>query len=212
MRRASVRGSMLASATAIILVTALSGAALAKGPSQAVIEGPGLAHPVPLRDPSSPTIGPDLASMIQESGFWEQLWCRHCRSRSARPAGVLGPRYTVEYTMTLEGQPSSHLIQYVYPYADPRPVTSMPAGQPYWTRGQRTAGGWYVARPRLRQLLIGIGLPQTAPQATQDPASATTTGTGSSSGVPLSIVLAVMLAGTALILIARRRMHRVGPS
>src|SRR5439155_7989983 len=65
MRRASTRGSMVAITIAAIVATALSGTAFAKGPSQAVIEGPGLAHPVRLRDTTSRTIGPYLASMVQ---------------------------------------------------------------------------------------------------------------------------------------------------
>jgi len=209
MRRASVHGFMLATATAIIVASVLSGAAFAKGPSQAMIEGPGLAHPVPLRDPSSRTIGPYLASMVQDSGFWDRLWCRHCPSRLVRPAGVLGPRYTVRYTMTLEGHPSSQIVQYVYPYADPRPVTYMPGGQPYWTSGQTTTGGWYVARPRLRQLLIDIGLPATAPQVRHNPAALATT--RASRGLPLIPILVVLgfaLASTAVIVLARRRIHR----
>jgi hypothetical protein len=209
MSRASVRASMMATTSAILVATVLSGAAIAKGPSQAVIEGPGLAHPIPLRDPSSRTIGPYLASMVQESGFWDRLWCRHCRSRLARPAGVLGPRYTVHYTMTLEGHPSSQIIQYVYPYADPRPVTYMPGGQPYWRSGQKTTGGWYVTRPRLRQLLIEIGLPATAPQVTPNPAALATTRAGGGSSVfPILIALGFALAGASVILMVRRRMHR----
>ena len=200
---------MVAITIAAIVATALSGAAYAKGPSQAVIEGPGLAHPVRLRDTTSRTIGPYLASMVQGSGFWDRLWCRHCPSRLVKPAGVLGPRYTVDYTMTLEGQRSSQIVQYVYPYADPRPVTYMPGGQPYWTRGQTTTGGWYVARPRLRQLLIDVGLPASPPQTTHNPATLSTThASPGPSTLPILIVLGFALAGSAVIGMTRRRVHR----
>jgi hypothetical protein len=208
MRRPFVHGSMLIIATVIAVGIVLSGAAFAKGPSQAVIEGPALGHPIQLRDPSSPTIGPRLASLVQRSGFFDRLWCRNCRSRLARPAGALGPRYTVRYTMTMEGEPSSQIVQYVYPYADPRPATFMPGGQRYWVNGQRTTGGWYVARRGLTQLLIGIGLPPTIPRTAENHAALAAAAGGTSPALMMLIGLGVAVACTAVILVARRRMYR----
>src|ERR671918_2860553 len=79
-----------------IVLTALfvvAPSALAKGPSQAVVTGPGI-EPTPLRPPGSPAIGADLATMVEASGFFAGLaGDRSKRLLNRRPAGGLGPRY-----------------------------------------------------------------------------------------------------------------------
>ena len=129
-------------------------AALAKGASSAVIQGPGLAHPLTIVPPES---GVDqLLPLMHDSGFWLEA-CGHCRGVVSRqPSGDLGPRYTVTYAMGLETTtPSNQVVQYVFPFAQPQPVTYMPGG------------GWYVAHPRLKGLLFNLGLPATVAEATQ---------------------------------------------
>ena len=205
-----MRGALLLK-IAVVLAVVAAAPAFAKGPSQAVIEGPGLAHPVSFREPSSPTIGPYLASLIQNSGFFIGLSCHKCASRLVQPpAGVLGPRYTITYTMTLDRQPSGDIVQYVYPYAEPRPVTHMPRGQAYWTSG-KTTGGWYLARPKLTQVLIDVGLPATAADATRAPATPFTTpeASGRLPALPLWITAGVAILGIATIV--RRRRHPAPP-
>jgi hypothetical protein len=131
----------------------------AKGPSQGVIDGPGFPSPVALREPGEATIGPEHAAMVQKSGFLDGLWCRTCDRRLFdRPPGELGPRYTVIYTMTVtvkDRTRSSEVIQFVFPYATPRPVTYMPSDQRFWGR-ERTVGGWFVARSGLRDLFADL--------------------------------------------------------
>ncbi|MDP9330356.1 MAG: hypothetical protein M3P11_06955 [Actinomycetota bacterium] len=74
---------------------------------------------------------------------------------SQQPSGDLGPRYTLTYAMGLETTtPSNQVVQYVFPFAQPQPVTYMPGR------------GWYVAHPRLKGLLVGFGLPATVAEAT----------------------------------------------
>jgi hypothetical protein len=73
-----------------------------------------------------------------------------------RPAGTLGPRYEVVYSVpTPTGR--RWVESDVYPYARPRPVTYMKPGQPFYT--MHTYGGWYVAKPGLKRTLIEAGLP-----------------------------------------------------
>lgn len=160
----------LFSAVVLVMAVAAGLPALAKGPSQAVIEGPGISSPVALREPGEATIGPELAAMVQKSGFFVGLWCRTCETRlDHRPPGALGRRYTVTYTMTIttkERTRSSNVGQYVFPYATPRPVTYMPADQRFWA-GTRTAGGWFIARSGLRRLFVDLGLTTNATSATR---------------------------------------------
>lgn len=116
--------------SALLLATFLSSpAALAKGPGQGVIDGPGLTEPLQLRDPGSRTIGPELAATVQHSGFLPQLFGGGDEI-GRKPVGMLGPRYTVTYTMNGPG-PATQVTQHVYPFAAAGPVTYMPPGQPY---------------------------------------------------------------------------------
>jgi hypothetical protein len=74
----------------------------------------------------------------------------------------LGPKYTVAYVMPGPNGIRSTLKQDVYPYAKPDPLTYMQPGQRFFG-DQRTRGGWFVAPVHLKQTMIGIGLPPTAP-------------------------------------------------
>jgi hypothetical protein len=147
----------MASASALIWISAAS--AVAKGPDQAVVSGPGIDQPIVVRSPGTPTIGPDLAALIESSGILNQLWCATCRDLSNKhPTGDLGPMYLVRYRVpSLIGGPTRWVEQRTYPFAQPRPLTFVAPGQPFWH--QRTAGGWYEASARMQHILVGIGVP-----------------------------------------------------
>jgi hypothetical protein len=80
-------------------------------------------------------------------------------------------------------------------------VTYTAPGQPFFGT-EKTRGGWFVARPDLKQVLVDAGLPATAPWSG-----------GSGLGLPdvpgpLAVAAAValaLLAGGALLVVARRR-------
>jgi hypothetical protein len=166
-------GVCVAAACALLWLSAA--AAVAKGPDQAVVSGPGLDHPVVVRPPGSPTVVPDISSLIQSSGILNQLWCTTCRDLSPKQtAADLGPMYLVRYRVpSLIGGPTRWVEQHVYPFAHPRPLTFVAPGQRFWDR--RTVGGWYQAGPLLRTTLVDIGLPRssTASPPAVDTASAT---------------------------------------
>ncbi len=158
MARALTRaGVRIAAACALILISAA--AALAKGPDQAIVSGPGIEQPIAVRVPGASTIGPDMASLVESSGIMDQLWCASCGHLSAKQlAGNLGPMYLVRYRVpALTGGPTRWVEQRAYPFAQPRPLTFVAPGQPFWH--QRTVGGWYEAEPRLQHILVGIGVP-----------------------------------------------------
>jgi hypothetical protein len=193
---------MLVFALCVAAVLWASLPAFAKGPSQAILEGPGISSPIAVRDPGAPTIGPELAALVTDSGLFTGLACRTCDDRLRhRPTGELGLRYTVTYTM---GSGSNEVVQYVFPYAAPDPVTYVPAGQRFY-RGS-TVGGWFIARPRLHRLLIDLGVPaeeaSLPPVGVRDPipdgASATRT------LFPVTAALGIFVA----LVVALRRLRR----
>jgi hypothetical protein len=126
--------------------------ALTKGPSEATITGPGLAEPIELR------------SIAEEAGFFAAVFGHGGSPLLAeRPTGTLGPRYTITYVMPGPDNRESELVQDLYPYAKPHPVTYTEPGQTLWTT-ERTRGGWYVTYgSSLKEQLVAAGLPSTPP-------------------------------------------------
>jgi hypothetical protein len=139
-------------------------AALAKGASEATITGPGLGDPIQLGGAGEPGASGQLANIAMSSGFFPAVFAQTPDPMlDERPAGSLGPRYTIAYVMPGPDNQRSELVQDVYPYAEPDPVTYTQPGQRYWTT-ERTRGGWYVAsREPLREQLVAAGLPATPP-------------------------------------------------
>jgi hypothetical protein len=152
-------------AFAVVLAAALiPTAALAKGASEATIVGPGLSGPIELSaSGGAETIG-ELGYIAMSAGFFPAVFAQTPDPMlDERPAGSLGPRYTVTYVMPGPGNQRNELVQDIYPYAQPDPVTYTQPRQRYWTTEQ-TRGGWYVAtREPLKEQLVAAGLPATAP-------------------------------------------------
>jgi hypothetical protein len=183
-------------------------AASAKGPSQAFLDGPGISSPIPVRDPNDATIGPDLAALVEQSGLFAQLSCSQCDGRmNHRPTGELGPRYRATYTVGATAgvaSPSNQIIQYLFPYALPDPVTYMPAGQRFLT--QKTVGGWFVASPRLRHLLNDLGVPLRDSAQPGEPTPAVAN--GQPWRPPLALVALTLVSLMGLIAVNRGRQRK----
>lgn len=187
------RLTRLAAGTSIgcALIWIIAGAAFAKGPDQAIVTGPGIEHPIAVRVRGTPTIGPDMAAMVESSAIMEQLWCRACDDLAAKqPHATLGPMYVVRYRLpSFTGGGTRWVEQRVYPFARPQPLTYVARGQPF--DGVRTVGGWYQSDARLRHLLVGLGVPRPAPAGpvVVDTAPAT----------PVWVSIAVIAAAVALL-------------
>jgi len=175
--------------------------ALAKGASSIEIVGPGLTHPLMVSG-NDPSGGYQLWPLMIDSGFLQQS----SPDGSGRPAlsqhqrsTDLGLRYTISYSM------DHVVVQYVFPFARPRPLTYMPPGQPY--SRVKDGGGWYEARPRLVRVLVGFGLPATAAEATRPTApSLGSTPQRHPSSVWLVVGLAlVVVAGGSLLTVRSRK-------
>jgi hypothetical protein len=149
-------------ALALVTLLALAAPALAKGPARATLSGPGLESSIAVTGEGEGGTGTALGALVDSGGFFAQVFGQTPDRTSQRvPAGTRGPRYTVVYVVPGPNEVSSGLVEYVYPYAKPVPLTYMRATQRFWD-GRRTHGGWYRSTPALTRLLIRLGLPAQA--------------------------------------------------
>jgi hypothetical protein len=183
--------------SAVVIPTA----ALAKGASEARIVGPGLSAPIRLGGSGEPGSGGQLADIAMSAGFFAAVFGQTPDPLvQERPDGSLGPKYTVTYVMPGPDNLRSELVQDVYPYAEPSPVTYTAPGQRFWTT-ERTHGGWYFATwEPVKDQLVAAGLPATAPAV----------GGGEADGFPWVVVGVLAALGVAAIvaLTATGRRHR----
>jgi hypothetical protein len=169
-------------------------AALAKGPSQATVTGPGLDEAIAFKG-----LG-DSSSLTEQAGFFPAVFGQTPSPMIKRPAGKLGPRYTIHYLVPGGPTKPYRITQYLYPYAAGGAVTYMRPGQPIF--GATTTGGWYYAGGALKQILVRAGLPKAAPKAA--PSAPASSGSNIALFAGIGIPGALALAGAAL-LVARRR-------
>jgi hypothetical protein len=145
-----------------IVALALPTAALAKGPVSASISGPGLERSLSITG-NGEGPGTALGTLASSSGFFAQLFGQMPDPTfAARPSATLGPRYAAVYVVPGPNNVQSRVVQSVYPYAKPVPLTFMKPEQRYWN-GRKAHGGWYRASARLKAVLVRAGLPATAP-------------------------------------------------
>lgn len=157
----NMRTRILLFVSALGMSLVLAGAASAKGPVAATITGPGLATPLKLSYRSAETSGA-MGKLTSDGNFFGQAFTAFGPGTSPRrPAGTLGPRYLVVYTVP-GPRGNSSLRQQLYPFADVGAVTFMKKGQRFWGT-RRTRGGWSRGSPALTDSLVAAGLP--APSA-----------------------------------------------
>jgi len=177
---------------------ALPVSAVAKGPDRATISGPGLHGSVPINGNGESFGDTPLGNLVQFGGYFAATFGQQPDPMlGARPKGELGPRYTVVYRVPGPAPKPDRLVQYVYPYAQPGPVTYMAPGQRFWI-DQRTRGGWFTADAGLKRTLVRLGLPATAPSSG---------GTGlpwRTTGLAVLAALALLLAAGAVLAVRRR--------
>ena len=189
---------ILAAALAGLLVPA---AALAKEPSAASISGPGLDKTLtaPQNDNGGDFTSTTLGRLTIATGFFPAAVGQSPDPMlPGRPAGSLGPRYTIVWTVPVPGH-AHRVRQDLYPYAEGGALTYMKPGQAIFE--MRTLGGWYRAYG-LKRELVRLGLPA---RSAQDAA-------GSSIALFAGIGIPGALALTgAFFLVRRSRLRREAP-
>src|SRR5438046_10214985 len=152
----------LAAFAAALLIPA---PALAKGPSDASISGPGLGKTLTIRGDGE-TQNTALGQLTLNVGFFPAAFGQQPNPMlPGRPSGKLGPKYTIRYLVPGGGEPGHvqkfHITQDLYPYAAGGAVTYMKPGQKIFDF--TTHGGWFPGGIALKQTLVQNGLPARAP-------------------------------------------------
>jgi hypothetical protein len=145
-------------------VAVLPANALGKEIKSVTISGPGIDHQLTLTGGGEREIESTPAGKLaMQSGFFPELFdTSPDPTLVERPDGPLGPKLRAEYIFpNPETGELARVVQDVYPYAKPYPVTYIPAGREIWT-GEAAHGGWYLAQPDLKAVLVKAGLPRTA--------------------------------------------------
>ena len=157
MRRNLVAAAVLAAALV------LPGLASAKGPASASISGPRLDRSLAIRGEGEMGNGTPLGALVDFGGYFSQMFGQTPDpTLEAQPKGVLGPRYKVVYVVPGPNGIQSRVVQLLYPYAKPVPLTYMRPGQRFWST-DRAHGGWYRSSIALRRVLVRAGLPAATP-------------------------------------------------
>jgi hypothetical protein len=153
----------LVAAAVLTAALALPSAAAAKGPSSASISGPRLDRSLAIEGQGEMGPGTPLGALVDLGGYFSQMFGQTPDpTLKAQPKGSLGPRYKVVYVVPGPNGIQSRVVQLVYPYAKPVPLTYMRPGQPFWST-DRAHGGWFRASTGLKRVLVRAGLPAVAP-------------------------------------------------
>ena len=203
----------LAAGMSIAAAITLAAPALAKGPSQARITGPGLAHAIVVSGNGEPGQPGMLNTLTLQTRLFSVMFGPNAPvppPLRTPPKASLGPRYTIIYTVPgefpLPGKQFGQIRQDLYPRAAGGPVIYTPPRQP---GGPLPVFGWFRASRRLPRTLAKLGVPpragtptalQTSLRPAGHPAAAQQTSSRTTAWLIASAaaVAAAALAGTAL--------------
>ena len=180
-------------AAAVLAALVLPTLAAAKEPTQASISGPGFSKTLKLADGAGEFTETPIGRLTTAAGFFPSAVGQSPDPMlHARPAGPLGPKYTVVWTVPAG---TTHRIkQDLYPYARGGAVAYTRRGQPIFDT--TTIGGWYRGGTDLKRALMSLGLPARA----QRPSSGTNYALLLGLGIP-----GALGAAGAVALLRRRR-------
>ena len=192
----------LALALAVLASVVVAAPVFAKGADKATITGPGLDEGgLTFVSNDEGNMAEPLNMFASETAIMAAMFRQTPDPLlSQQPTEQLGPRYTITYRVPGPNVRPDRIRQDLFPYARGGPVLYTKPGQRLFGT-ERTHGGWYVAHPDLKDMLVEAGLPASSPSA------------GSGDGFTFSTdlkALAVtvgllLLLGAALFYAARRR-------
>ena len=186
-----------------IAALALPAAAIAKGPSEASITGPGLGKAITIV--GAEVEGSPLMSFAEQAGFVPAAFGQQPDPMLSAQPKNLGPKYRIEYKVPGGENDTFQISQDLYPYASPSAVTYMPPGQRIFD--STTVGGWFES-PLLKDTLVAAGLPKTAAAVKTQSSSAA----GFSATGWLAVVIGIALLGGAAAWFFVHRQPRNAPA
>jgi hypothetical protein len=207
----------LAAGMSIAAVMTLAAPALAKGPSQARITGPGLAHAIVVTGNGEPGQQGRLGTLALQTSLFTAMFGpggsvpAPVRLRTP-PAASLGPRYTIIYTVPgvtpQPGEQFGRIRQDLYPRAAGGPVIYTPPGQSGFGQPLLVTG-WLRGSPQLTHTLAQVGVPpRTGTQAAQRAAHPAAAHQAGSTTAGWLIAAAAAIAAAALAAAVLRLRHR----
>ena len=200
--------TVLAAGMSVAAIT-LAAPALAKGPSQARITGPGLAHAIVVSGSGEPGQSGMLATLALQTRLFSVMFGPNApvpaQLRPLPPKASLGPQYVIIYTVPgefpLPGKQFGQIRQDLYPRAVGGPVIDTPPRQP---GGPLPVFGWFRAGRHLPRTLAELGVPArpgtpAAPRTRDLPAAHPAAAQqGGSRALPWLIASAAAVAAAAL--------------
>jgi MYXO-CTERM domain-containing protein len=184
--------------TLIVALVALAvpATAAAKGPSKAEVSGPGIAKTLVITGAERP--GTPLMNFAESAGFFPLVFDQSPDpTLRSRPAGTLGRKLSVVYTVPGPNGSVFTIRQELYPYAKPFPLSYMKPGQRIFASPGGTHGGWFVGDPRLKSTLVHAGLAANPPSSSG----------GSTPWWIAGVAVAGLLLLGAIVVLLRRRPH-----
>jgi len=157
----------LAAGITIVAITVAT-PALAKGPTEARITGPGLVHAVVVSGNGEPGQQGKLAALAEQTYLFTLLFGPGgsvpgpTMLPSAPSPAMLGPRYVVTYTVPgvtpQANEQVGRIREDLYPRAAGGPIIHTPPGQQGFGQALHVTG-WFRASPGLLRTLTGLGVP-----------------------------------------------------
>jgi hypothetical protein len=146
------------------------GAAHAKGPDQATIDGVGM--PAPVSIDGIEGSNDDLGTLADLSGLWPATYAqRPDPMLPAAPTEDLGPKLVITWRVPDGGPTPGSVRQELYLYAEGGPLTYTAPDQPV-LGSERTAGGWFRTPTALQPSWETFALPdRTTLEAAARPAT-----------------------------------------
>jgi hypothetical protein len=225
LRRLIVLTTVAAGMTIAAAMT-LATPALAKGPTQARITGPGLDRAIVLSGNGEPGLPGRLATLGEQTSLFTVLFGAGgsvpapARLRPPPPQASLGPRYTITYTVPGvnpgPGEQFGRIRQDVYPRAAGGPVIYTSPGQNGFGLGLQ-ASGWFRGSPRLTRVLAQLGVPprpgtEPARPARHSPAALAAAAHQAGSGIPGWLIAAAAVIAVAALAGATLRLRHRKPA
>jgi hypothetical protein len=192
-----MRRALLALSLLVVLVLGTAAPAAAKGPTEAVLTGPGIDEPIDIRaDLSDSTFW----AITEDLGYFAVVGDGRENRAVERPTGDLGPAYELQWRGPSSTVTDFDLTVVLHPWAEGGGRIFVPAGQEPIVGGV-TEATWYAMPMRALPTLERAGFPDRAtafaaiapPETVRtEPVVASSGGEGVPAALPVALVVLVL--------------------